>query len=818
MSLILNLEYTYLIDPKSNPQISTFYETNYGLWTEYRELAGAYRMVDNLKPLNERIAHINRSQLIPTNHIRLIPNNLLMTIIIQGTDEFVSQSKLDILQCYNQVGCKSVVMDEQQFLKINQSFTNQLLHLSSEYKVEFVINNKKLAMENGTSTYVSSGSPSVTSPYPSYYIHIIGNQDNIGVVESMIKILIATLLNNEYLDALDIELSMVPLMGGVDFFNFKQISNQSNSTIYVPDLLPNLYNSGHLANTKDSKIYITSKSIPEILLTKSILTKLVRKDIIVNDVEMHPTKITSMVLNNQQDLINIMFKYGVFIQFPSLGELAKVSVQGYTLDAIKDAIFDLNLLSTTFYSVQVDYSTLSTSLLVLLIQSRKSCIISSNHQGYDITGSDKEIKHLLYTLSSSPINFESIKLRFELNNDQRDFISGKKNGKLIKILNQLSQLPVIQFKACNGYNFYIDFEISSGVSMSVLLKGLELLELEMPSELRFNIPEVFHKSIIGNGGSIIQSIMKKYNVFIKFSSIKEGKRNLVSPISSSSSYSFKRLNNVLIKCPRKNAANIELVKYEIDQLVHQCCMSSSNIVSMYNNVQFQLLKSHYLLLINHNKLNEIWGMEHNFNSYINFPSSMDQFRDNQFVMDIKGSELKSKECFKTFKSILPQNYEFTLALNISKFHNTFNDDFIQRVVIPFRLLLDIEVMVSEVPVTKKETSCHQIILSYYNGEGLNSAISELTTYLRECEFLILQKGTMDFDPEIVVNKPKTEKVQPKTKPQGRKTMSQPQVLGQITNVNNNVTVKSGRTAPKKNYERFNFVDPYSQSNQVYYVS
>lgn len=909
MSFTINLEYTFLIDPKADPQISTFYETNYGLWTEFREQTRSYRMVDNLKPLNERIAQINHNEVLPINHISLIANSLLMTVSIEGTQDFVNQSKMEILQTYNQIKYKSVLISEEEFLKINETFTNQLLKLSNQYGVEFIINNKKLdGMEKGTSTYIStssgpsssglsseSSSPSSSYPIsPSFFIHMIGNQDNIGLVESLIKILIATLLNNEYLDAIDIELSMIPLAGGVDFFNFNQISNQSCSKMYIPDLLPNLFNSNHVANTKDSKIYITSKSIPEILLTKSILMKLIKKQqIIVNDVEIDPMKITSMILNNQQDIIKIMFKYGVFIQFPSLGEEAKVTVQGCTLEAINDAIYDLNLLSTSFYSIQIQdeysgshanphfsHTHTSTSLPVQLIQSRKSCIITSTDFGYNITGSDKEIKQLLFSLSSSSINFKSIRLRFELNHDQRDFISGKKNGKLIKVLNQLNQLPTIQFKPFNGYNFYIDFEISEGISLSVLMKGLELLEMEMPSELRFNIPEVFHKSIIGNGGSIIQSIMKKYNVFIKFSSIREGsQRNIDSPAPTSMTtsptfYSFKRFNNVLIKCPRKNSANIKLVKYEIDQLVYQCCMSSNNVISMYHNVQFKLLKSHYLLLINHNKLSDICSMEQNFNSFINFPSSMDTFRDNQFLMDIKGSELKSKECFKHLKAILPQNYEFRIAFNSSKFHSTFNYDFTQRVVIPFRLLLGIEVLVCEVPVTKRETPCHQIILSYYENEGLNSAINELTTFLRENEFLILEKSSLEFDPSTGADlsqireqvythqtiyqgtkgrnhqgrnqeygqNPQTivdakyqyqdikhqNTIAPKRRQfqgYGSKITSQagpypPQVLGQITNINNNVVSKSGtaQRAPKKKYERFDFVKPYSEKKHIHYVS
>ena len=88
---------------------------------------------------------------------------------------------------------------------------------------------------------------------------------------------------------------------------------------------------------------------------------------------------------------------------------------------------------------------------------------------------------------------------------------------MIKILNQLQNVPKINFQTFNQYNFYIDIEVnSSSQSVVLILKTLDLLELELPLELKFNIPEVFHKSIIGNGGSIIQSIMKNIMYSLNF--------------------------------------------------------------------------------------------------------------------------------------------------------------------------------------------------------------------------------------------------------------------------------------------------------------
>ena len=66
------------------------------------------------------------------------------------------------------------------------------------------------------------------------------------------------------------------------------------------------------------------------------------------------------------------------------------------------------------------------------------------------------------------------------------------------------------------------------------------------------------------------------------------------------------------------------MKYEIDQLVYKCCMNDSSmnpitpITTVYHSIKFQLLKSHYLMLINNNKLGQITKLENDYQSFINF--------------------------------------------------------------------------------------------------------------------------------------------------------------------------------------------------------
>ncbi|ODV78599.1 uncharacterized protein CANTADRAFT_52757 [Suhomyces tanzawaensis NRRL Y-17324] len=740
---ILNLEYSFINEPSGIP----LYLSNIGLWNEYLSDQGTYKVMDNFAPIHQMATTINSHHPSGNNFIEVSKpqlNNQLISLSLHGSASYINSARALLLQAYSQVHYKSIAIAKDQFLAINHKFTSHLLDICRQYRVEMIINNH-----------------SVDGAASGYYIHIFGDQDGITMAEPSMRIVISSVLDRELLECVEVDLSMIPLIGGIDLFNFNQIAKQTDSNVYIPDLLPNLFNSNVLQSTANLKMWITSKTVPQLLLTKFIVNQLILHQaslpIITKEIDICKSKLDAIVLYNQSEVLNIMFKHGVFIQMPSLGELNqyKLVVQGSNLECINEAVNEINLLTSTYYTLTLSNTgKVNEAYLFRLIQLKKTCTLTANKHGVEINGQSHELKQILNQLStsSSVTNSGTASLRLELDITQRDFISGKKNGKLIKILNQLGQLPIIKFKPFNEYNFFIDIEIREGTELAVLLQAIDLIELELPSELQFNIPEVFHKSIIGNGGSIIQSIMKKYNVFIKFSSSNE---------SVSDGYSFKRYNNVLIRCPRKNSKNINLVKYEIDQLVYQCwnngagtgsLMSSNSTI--YHTVKFQLLKSHYLLLVNNNKLKQITSLESAFNSFINFPTSIENFANkNDLTVEIKGSELKSKQCFKQLSTILPKNYEFKITFMPGKFEENFStlnqSEFFNRIVIPFKILLGIEMIVNEVPIVNGNSGdYHQIILSYFNEEHLEAGIRDLTIFLREKGFMILEKKPLEFDPLI----------------------------------------------------------------------
>ncbi|CCG25559.1 hypothetical protein CORT_0C01820 [Candida orthopsilosis Co 90-125] len=727
-TVTLNLAYSFRIDPKAtrkSPNYQTYYETNIGLWKSHlNDLTGeTYNVMDNLSKLRSICDEINSMQSL-VNYVELVSpsmNNHRIIVHIHGEESFIAKSRTKILHSYNYVSSKTIILDESQYMKINEQFIHQMNALCQRYQVEVIINNEKSSFSKKASE-------------TAYSIHIIGHQDNITFFSTSLKVSIDSYLNSYTIDSCSLPLSLIPLIGGINLSNFKQIAKQTNSNIYIPDLLPNIFNSNVLASNFDMTVWITAEHAMDLILTRSILDKTfyTRSQLTSKSIEISRSKLDLILLHNQQDMINLMLKHGVFIQLPSLGEENQsIVIQGLRTDAINECIQDIGSIATQYYTVSGLCA--NKNEILQLCQYTKTCTVELINNSFEINGQYKEIKSLIHQLSLISSN---LNVRVEVNNDQKDFVSGKKNGKLVKILNQVNNIPSIKFNPYNEHRFYIDIESSS----SIIGQVIDLIELELPSELKFNIPEVFHKSIIGNGGSMIQSIMKKYNVFIKFSSNFDTSTNV---------YSLLRQSNVLIKCPQKNMANIPLVKQEIDDLVLKYCMNDvqQQNVSIYYNLKFQIMKSQYLMLVNNNKLHLINQYEHDYNSFIDFPNSIDAFKINNVVeFDIKGSESKIKSCAKQLQNILPSSYEFKFAGNSIKFNQYFRATrvFEDEIVIPFKIIFGLDLIVNETPLNS-ELPYYQIVLSYYSDTKLDEAIESLTFWLRERGFLIYEKTEMKFN-------------------------------------------------------------------------
>jgi len=201
--------------------------------------------------------------------------------------------------------------------------------------------------------------------------------------------------------------------------------------------------------------------------------------------------------------------------------------------------------------------------------------VSFDRQSFTITGSDESVKDALNVVSQVKFAAHSpyqIRVRIELANEHKEFVSGKKNGKINKIMGHSN--VQIMFDNFGEYNFNIEVIAQAYDSLK---QGLALVEQEMPASISFHVPDQYHKRIIGIGGQHIQRIMKKHSVFVKFSNAMDRGKALCLPQYVDSKLTVKggmgredddsRVDNVICRTPARNAQNLELVKSEILEMV-----------------------------------------------------------------------------------------------------------------------------------------------------------------------------------------------------------------------------------------------------------
>jgi hypothetical protein len=176
--------------------------------------------------------------------------------------------------------------------------------------------------------------------------------------------------------------------------------------------------------------------------------------------------------------------------------------------------------------------------------------IKPNHSHHNHPYSHPPSHNPPYTSPHSFLNdlFEAF---IDIDSDTLDFMCGKKNGKIIKIMKGLGcTIEVIRRSGFEKSHVYIKGK------KSVFSIALSMIYSEFPSHINFNIDSKYHKGIIGYGGKTIQKMMKKHGVYIKFMSLME---------MNQEGFEF----NVLIKTPKKNESNLLKMKNELFEVIEE---------------------------------------------------------------------------------------------------------------------------------------------------------------------------------------------------------------------------------------------------------
>ncbi|KAH8917217.1 hypothetical protein BT69DRAFT_1339357 [Atractiella rhizophila] len=342
------------------------------------------------------------------------------------------------------------------------------------------------------------------------------------------------------------------------------IQEETATNIYLP--------TPFLASAKQNFIFITGEffnvqrardMLFQVSLHKS-------KCIISRDTALLPRKLDWILTDRLEDIKQAMNDNGTFVHFPVLGsQTSVISVFGDHRTSIERTIRFIMQLACQYYvasfwllpisfdmfmpSPTINPSQVPALLKRIAMSTGAEVVFKTNC--FELHGMDHEVRAAVQMILEFDLikNFHhEIKFQLELANDQREFISGKKNGKINKIM-KTSDVKV-KFETFNDYNFLIDV---AGNDASVL-QGLTMLQEELPAEISFHVPETYHKRIIGVGGKNIQRIMKKYGVYVKFSNAEE--------FANLGGYTNNE-DNVVARTPAKNAVNLENLKIAVMEMV-----------------------------------------------------------------------------------------------------------------------------------------------------------------------------------------------------------------------------------------------------------
>ncbi|KAI9470017.1 MAG: hypothetical protein EXX96DRAFT_597868 [Benjaminiella poitrasii] len=440
---------------------------------------------------------------------------------------------------------------------------------------------KKLRTEcekiaNDTKTAISITEPVPQSSFASQNtvnIHITGIPDNAEHAR------VRTLVMLDKLSQLDADTVAIPyklhhLICGRKRTGIQSIIEETAASIYFPS--PFVFE----ANEDYSPaIYITGES-NEVARVKDMLTKLASQkaqSMYHKDAVLHPRKLDWMLLHRKNDLRKIMRDNGSFISFPKMGsgnDVVTVYAENrvnaertlrslhFLACSIYEACFYFNR-DAAIYGMDSGHTFFNSVANISALVSQLSQISGAevtyrpDTNCIEVFGTERTIRNVyqrLHDMTFLKMLHQSTVFNVELSNEQREFISGKKSGKINKIMKTSG--AKIKFVPFSEYNFIIEVESSN---FNKALDGLTLLQEELPAEISFYVPEVYHKRIIGVGGKNIQRIMKKYGVYVKFSNAEE--------FAALGGY-YDNDDNVVARTPMKNQINLENLRNAVMDLIN----------------------------------------------------------------------------------------------------------------------------------------------------------------------------------------------------------------------------------------------------------
>ncbi|KAK3703860.1 hypothetical protein LTR37_014183 [Vermiconidia calcicola] len=553
-------------------------------------------------------------------------------------------------------------------------------------------------------------------------IQVYGDMESSENAKSRLLIMIDKLLQRQ-VDSIRLELTLHNLISGRHRRNIKLIESATGTAIYFPPLFPTVFgngSSGAVRLRERDEIIITGESMDHILQAKQRLHDLVMSTKnFVKDVQITMSKVDYILLERLDKIRKIIEANGSHVLLPPLGNHSGVlRVQATDILNVERTVREIMGLAGQFYSAswwvthpdpsqrQPTPSDIRAMLPDICINSGAE--ITFEKLNFHINGSDDAVKAAMSIINTLPFVKKAqstLRVKVELANEHKEFVSGKKNGKINKIMSQ-SNVQIV-FDGFNEYNFYIDVR---GAQYEATKNGLDLVELEMPASISFHVPDQYHKRIIGIGGQHIQRIMKKYSVFVKFS-------NAMDRGGIGKDDDDIKVDNVICRTPARNADNLELVKQEIMDMVEKV---DAEFVSEHIPVD----RLYHRELVS--RMPEIEELEKKWNCKITFPGA-EQASD---IITVSGPEYQVPQAVDEFLGMVPETHEIEFPTSDELRNFVMSDEFRNDIVQKLRDQYVVEVAVNEPRLEKLDSesvTLERMKLSYTrnNAGGLKDAIDFL---------------------------------------------------------------------------------------------
>lgn len=469
---------------------------------------------------------------------------------------------------------------------------------------------------------------------------VYGDTESAENAKTRLLIMIDQILQRQ-VDTIRLELSLHSLISGRNRRNIKMIESATGTAIYFPPIFPTVFGytpPGSIPLRNQDEIIITGESMDAILQAKRRLHDLVLgTKTFMKDVQITTSKVDYILLERLDKIKKIIEANGSHVLLPPLGNHNGIlRVQACDILNVERTVREIMSLAGQFYTAswwvthpdpaqrQPTPSDIRAMLPDICINS--GCEITFEKLNFHINGSDDSVKAAMSIINTLPFVKKAqstLRVKVELANEHKEFVSGKKNGKINKIMSQ-SNVQIV-FDGFNEYNFYIDVR---GSHYEATKSGLDLVELEMPASISFHVPDQYHKRIIGIGGQHIQRIMKKYSVFVKFS-------NAMDRGGIGKDDDDIKVDNVICRTPARNADNLEQVKQEIMDMVEKV---DAEFVSEHVPVD----RLYHRELIT--RMPEIEELEKKWNCKITFPGT-EQASD---IITVSGPEYQVPQAVDEF--------------------------------------------------------------------------------------------------------------------------------------------------------------------------